>query len=122
MSGLTNVNTTANTTQTVITHAGFQGEYKDLIQRQMWTGADYNSISGTNFTNDYAEVGNNPRGINVKSPAPYSVLNNRGERLEEVVYDVNGRVKGAADERYDIGAVEFDGKMYRRDIEAMLMT
>jgi hypothetical protein len=108
--------------QTIITHAGMSGEYRHLRQWQMWTSQDINSISGTDFTQDYIESGMSPKRLSIVSPAPHSVLNNRGDIIEDVVYDVNGRMRGVADERYDIGAVEFDGKMYRRDVETMLIT
>jgi hypothetical protein len=100
-------------------------DLQTIQQWQMWTGEDINSAVG-NFTDDlrYFDNGNmtNLR-VNMIPRAPLgSILNNRGERIEEVSEDVDGNVRGAAGQPYDIGAFEFDGRMRIQDIEVVAIT
>lgn len=98
-------------------HTGFNGEYKELRQWRNWTGMDINSVANKNFMSDYAFVGI-PAKLEMKKPLPMaSVLNNRGQRLSGKHYDIYGTERGASDERFDIGAIEFNGEMYKLDNE-----
>ncbi len=107
-------------TSTVIDY-GTRTDFIRLDQWQNWTGMEYHSAVG-NFMNDMVYVGSNPPNLRVRlTPLPpkSSILNNRGDRLDEVTHDIDGRVRGVANQRYDIGAVEFDGRFYTSDLEMM---
>lgn len=94
-------------------------EFGKVAQWQYWTGSDANSVEG-DFTSDYELTGNNPqkmRVITVPQTPLGSILNNRGERIDAVGYDLDGNVRGTAGQRYDIGACEFNGRMYASDLE-----
>jgi len=53
----------------------------------------------------------------IKSPVPIgSYLNNRGKVCLEVSYDIDKKLRGSADQGYDIGAWEFDGQLYDNDL------
>jgi len=103
-----------------IIEAGYNDEYQTLHQWTMWTGQDVNSIVG-NFTNNHTFSGSNPQTLHTKANNQVlgSILTNRGSKLAEVSEDLYGNKRGAADERYDIGAIEFNGAMYGRDAEVM---
>ncbi len=98
-------------------------EYKTLAQWQAWAGADKYSVY-SKFMTDYAFVGTNPQNLRVKSnPMPLnSVLNNRGDILDVTTSDITGKVRGEAGQRYDIGALEFNGRVYVSDMESTTIT
>ena len=48
-----------------------------------------------------------------------SILNDRGERLASLTHDIDGEDRGAAGQGYDIGADEFDGRLYVSDLEVV---
>lgn len=107
-----------------VIETGYNNEFKSLLQWQMYTGNDMNSITGLNFTNDYTVNVDLPQYLRVKSfPTPLgSVLNNRGMRLTtEFTTDLTGKTRGEGGYPYDIGALEFDGRMHVRDIEPLLI-
>ena len=94
-------------------------DFKYVEQWQSWTSQDKNSVFG-NFTNDYTFIGTEPnQKLRIKSnPVPIgSVLNNRADAISWVTKDIDGKTRGSAGQRYDIGAVEFDGRVYVADIE-----
>lgn len=96
--------------------------YRTLRQWQSWTGVDMNSVFG-DFTNDFVFTGVEPKQqlrINLfPNPPLGSILNNRGERIPAVGFDIDANVRGPAGQRYDIGAFEFDGRMFITDVEVM---
>lgn len=95
--------------------------YETLRQWRSWTGQDINSIEA-NWVDDYELTGDDMNMWRVKQdPAPIgSILNNRGEILFDVLtHDIDGDDRGAADRRFDIGADEFDGRLYRTDVEIL---
>ncbi len=103
---------------------GYNNEFKSLLQWQMYTNNDFNSVTGWNFTNDFVTNVDLPQYLRVKQfPAPTgSVLNNRGMRLtNEFTTDLTGKTRGEGGYPYDIGAIEFDGLMYVRDIEPLFI-
>ncbi len=103
---------------------GYNNEFKSLLQWQMYTENDMNSISGWNFTNDFTTNVDLPQYLRVKKfPAPIgSVLHNRGMRLlDDVAEDIDGKLRGEGGYPFDIGAVEFDGRMYLRDLEPLFI-
>jgi hypothetical protein len=98
---------------------GFKGEYKNLRQWQAWTGQDILSVTGKDFTTDFNISATD---IAVKAKPEGSLLNNRGKLLDGVHFDIHGLQRGQAEERYDIGAVEFIGKTNTTDFEATIIT
>lgn len=104
------------------------GEKDDLLtlsQWRNWTKQDINSVFG-NFTQDLTYIGTEPNQklrINMVPQAPLgSLLNNRGNRIPLVTHDIDGNVRGGAGQRYDVGASEFDGRMYILDVELLGIT
>jgi len=102
-----------------IVELGYQDEFNTLLQWQMWTGFDNNSISGIDFTQDLVFTGSNPKWMNVRGGTRGSILTNRGLNLDAVEFDMHGNTRGTANERYDIGAIEFNGAMFGRDAELL---
>ena len=108
----------------ILDNGGNRNDFATLEQWQNWTGQDINSVFG-NFTNDFVYLGYEPnQKLRIATnPAPLgSLLNNRGERLSWVTGDIDGNTRGAAGQRYDIGAVEFDGRLYLSDMEMLKIT
>jgi hypothetical protein len=108
----------------ILDNGGSRDDYATLEQWQNWTKQDRNSVFG-NFTNDFVYIGYEPnQKLRIATnPAPLgSLLNNRGERISWVTTDIDGRTRGAAGQRYDIGAVEFDGRLYLSDVEMLKIT
>ncbi len=96
---------------------GYRNEYVSIDQWQLLT-------NGETSTTTYNFIGNLDtikRGvipfIRIKSPVPIgSYLNNRGKVIPEVVCDIDGNLRGVADQGYDIGSWEFDGQLYDNDL------
>jgi hypothetical protein len=90
-----------------------RNDYKTISQWQNWTGQDMNSAIGT-FTNDLVYLGTAPDQKLRMTPNPSigSILNNRGNRLTWVTEDIDGAIRGTGGQRYDIGAIEYDGTLY----------
>lgn len=103
-----------------IIELGTANEYANIRQWQDWTFQDMNSKQG-NFTQDM--IVNNvdfytALRVNL-NPAPplASILNNSGEQLiNEVPRDIDSNYRGEANQRYDIGADEFNGRFYAEDV------
>ena len=101
-----------------------RADYNAIDQWRNWTKQDKNSASG-NFLTDLVYLGADPnlKLRIVSNPLPLgSLLNNRGERISWLTSDIDGTLRGAAGQRYDIGASEFDGRMYISDVEALTIT
>lgn len=100
-------------------------DFTTVQQWQIWTGQDLNSTYG-NFTDDLTVVTMNEIDryrVDVDPRPPLgSILDNRGERIDEVGYDIDGNVRGPAGQRYDIGAFEFQGRLRIQDIEVLAIT
>ncbi|HRP03214.1 MAG TPA: T9SS type A sorting domain-containing protein, partial [Candidatus Kapabacteria bacterium] len=105
-----------------IVELGSRNEYHSLEQWQMASKSELNSVANGNFSNDYYTMGTYPAELQVKSTVKGSVLSKRGDRMKEYGLDVNGVIRGQAGSRYDIGAVEFNGSLYNRDAEMLVMT
>lgn len=104
-----------------IVSAGSGDEFRFLSQWKAWTRRDINSVEGAFFADMFLDgIAPNQR-LRVKTnPAPIgSLLNNRGERLASVTVDIDGNRRGEAGQPYDIGADEFDGRQYVKDLEAV---
>lgn len=106
-----------------ILEAGYNNEYKSLLQWQMWTKNDFNSVTGFNFLNDYQTSAELPQYFRIKNnPLPLgSVLNNRGKNLTDFTFDIDNVVRGDGGYPYDIGACEFYGRMYLRDVQPLFI-
>lgn len=102
---------------------GSKGEFKNIEQWIAWTGQDKQSVV-SNFRDDLTYLGSAPQKLRVKSnPTPIgSVLNNRGVALPTVTNDIDGDTRGAANQRFDIGADEFSGRLYVNDAEIVRFT
>ena len=100
--------------------AGTQDEFKTLSQWRTWTGQDVNSVEG-NFVAEHEFRGiapNQQLRVKVTPQAPIgSILNDRGERVVSLVKDLDGQQRGATGLGFDIGADEFDGRLYVSDLE-----
>lgn len=102
--------------------AGSQTEFATLAQWRNWTGQDINSPYG-NFVAEHAFVGTAPNQnlrVVVTPQAPIgSILNNNGERLGGTTRDIDNAIRGEAGLGYDIGADEFNGRLYISDLEVI---
>jgi len=108
-----------------IVSTGSQTEFSTLAQWRNWSKNDKNSVYG-NFVaqHEFQGIAPNQRlRVNI-TPAPPigSILNNRGARLSSVSQDIDGQPRGGAGLGYDIGADEFDGRLYISDLEALDVT
>jgi hypothetical protein len=101
---------------------GNRNEYLNLEQWQMASRSELNSVSNGNFVNDYYYAGTYPVELKVKSTVKGSVLSKRGDRFTSYDKDMNGVIRGQAGSRYDIGAIEFNGSLYNRDAEMLVIT
>ena len=104
-------------------YPGYENEFRDLEQWQMWTHEDMNSIADVDFRGDYSTTVNLPKYMRIKS-SPYplgSILSNRGKNLSDYTWDLTGKVRGDGGFAYDIGACEFNGRAYLRDLETDLI-
>lgn len=101
---------------------GDRNEYLDLEQWQMASGNELNSISNGNFVNDHYYEGSNPQKLRIKPNVKGSVLSKRGDVLSEYGRDVYGNIRGIAGSRFDLGAIEFNGSLYNRDTETLVIT
>lgn len=112
-----------------VVNEGFNGEFENLNQWFYWTNQDGNSIVGP-FANDFTVLDSKTEdddedvlsvlSLRVKAnPFPEnSILNNRGKDLIDIVEeDIDGDVRGNAEEKYDIGADEFNGTSLKFDLE-----
>jgi hypothetical protein len=106
-----------------ILEQGSKREFAYLDQWQHWTGLDWYSISG-NFVKDYEQIGTSPYKMRIKTnPLPLgSILNNRGSSIAENGFDIDRVMRGEAGENYDIGAVEFKGSIFTKDLEIVAIT
>lgn len=102
--------------------AGSQSEFETLNQWRVWTKQDVNSVEG-NFVADHEYVGLAPKQslrVKVSPQAPIgSILNNRGNKVAGLTTDIDGNVRGEAGSGYDIGADEFNGRLYVSDLEVV---
>jgi len=101
--------------------AGSDDEFRTISQWRSWTKRDNNSVTGS-FANDFVFNGVAPnQQLRIKTnPTPIgSLLSNRGERIAAITNDIDGNARGAAGQPYDLGADEFDGRQYVKDLEAV---
>lgn len=102
--------------------AGSQDEFQNIRQWRSWTKQDINSVIGDFLAeHEYQGVAPNQK-LRVKvTPQPPlgSILNNRGERIASITTDIDGNARGEAGLGYDIGADEFNGRLYVSDIEVV---
>ncbi len=101
--------------------AGDQNEFTMMSQWRNWTRQDINSMVG-DFVADHVFDGIAPnQRLRVRTnPLPIgSILNNRGERIASVTHDIDGGIRGESGGGYDIGADEFNGRLYVSDLEAV---
>ncbi|HHX54831.1 MAG TPA: T9SS type A sorting domain-containing protein, partial [Clostridiales bacterium] len=96
---------------------GYRNEYVSIDQWQLLTNGEASTTTYNFISNlDTIKRGVIPF-IRIKSPVPIgSYLNNRGKVVPEVVCDIDGNLRGVADQGYDIGAWEFDGQLYDDDL------
>lgn len=102
--------------------ASCQNEYQTRDQWYNWTGQDDQSFIGNFFnstTDQMLRIGREPV-VNLRQASRTgSMLNNAGSNLTEVRSDIDGDVRGSANNRYDIGADEFNAVPYLNDVEVM---
>lgn len=105
-----------------IVAVGASDEFTNLSQWRNWTKQDINSVYG-DFTTDLTFLGIAPnqqlRVISSPQPPIGSLLNNRGDRIASITTDIDGNSRGGAGLGYDIGADEFDGKLFVNDNEVI---
>ncbi len=109
------------TSSSELIEMGTNEQFVTMGQWRALTNDDNNSVYG-DFLQDLRFEGEGARVMRVKTnPTPLaSILNNRGFRLpDEIVTDVEGNLRGEADQRFDIGADEFNGRLHVSDIEAV---
>lgn len=102
--------------------AGSQTEFNTISQWRNWTQQDINSVVGDFVAeHEFQGVAPNQRlRVRVTPQPPIgSILNNRGERLARTTVDIDGGNRGAAGLGYDLGADEFDGRLYVSDLEVV---
>lgn len=117
-----------NDKDVIFTETGVENEYKQLTQWQYWTKQDQQS-SWYNFSGELSVNANKMRitsnPINSKlydnGMSYRAVSMNNGLTLAEYIpnKDVDGNTRGIANTRFDIGANEFFGRTYDRDIEVV---
>ncbi|MEN9281695.1 MAG: hypothetical protein RL594_630 [Bacteroidota bacterium] len=102
--------------------AGSQTEFATLAQWRNWTAQDINSPYG-NFVGEHEFLGTAPNQrlrVKLTPQAPIgSILNNNGERLAGTTRDIDNNLRGEAGLGYDIGADEFNGRLYVSDLEVI---
>lgn len=102
--------------------AGNQNEFATIAQWRNWTAQDINSAVG-DFTAEHELQGVAPnqrlRVITTPRPPVGSILNNNGERLAGTTLDIDGNLRGEAGLGYDIGADEFNGRLFVSDLEVI---
>jgi hypothetical protein len=102
--------------------ASCQNEYQTRDQWYNWTGQDDQSFVGNFFlssTDTLKKIGQEPFVSLRQVGKTGSILNNAGTNLTEVKTDLDGDVRGSANNRYDIGADEFDAAPYLNDVEVV---
>jgi hypothetical protein len=108
--------------QSEVVSAGSMNEFLTMSQWRNWTGQDINSVSG-DFVSQMEFQGvapNQKLRVKITPQAPIgSILNDRGARIDGIKTDIDGETRGAAGLGYDIGADEFDGRLYTSDLEAV---
>lgn len=100
---------------------GTADEFQTLAQWRAWTQRDVNSVEGDlAVQHQFTGIAPNQK-LRVKTnPLPIgSALNNRGESIAGVTTDIDGSARGASGQLIDIGADEFDGRVYIKDYEAV---
>ncbi|MFN5176674.1 MAG: GEVED domain-containing protein, partial [Ignavibacteria bacterium] len=102
--------------------ASCQNEYQTRDQWYNWTGQDNQSFVGNFFnstTDQMLRIGNEPVVSLRQASRIGSMLNNAGTNLTEVSTDIDGEIRGSANNRYDIGADEYNAIPYLNDVEVM---
>lgn len=108
-------------TDGTVANMGNKDDFMNLNQWYYFSGSDKNSFTA-DIMKDHEFVGVNPAALRIKTiPAlpKGSLLNNRGDKFSEVSIDLLGNPRGASNQRYDIGAFEFDGGMYQIDLAVL---
>lgn len=97
---------------------GYVSEYNKLEQWQNWLKSDYYSVY-RNFYNDFSYSNETYPKLRIKKdPIPLnSPLDNRGTILNLIKSDIDGNLRGVGDQKYDIGAEEFNSNRYSLDLE-----
>jgi len=102
---------------------GTRNEFLTMNQWQMYTGADLRSVNrdfvSQLTTPDVTISSSKLRVNNVPSWPTNSVMNNRGDKLSYVLYDIDGNQRGMSGQCYDIGAFEFNGTILNSDVEVL---
>ncbi len=103
--------------------AGYRNEFLDVNQWQMTTGSDLRSLV-RNFvseltTPDINDMNSKLRVNNIPDWPVNSPMNNRGMKLNYVLFDIDGNQRGMSAQAYDIGAFEFEGDLLNSDVEVL---
>jgi len=104
----------------IVLDTGYTNEYSRLEQWQNWMKADYYSVT-RDFTRELFFTDENiPRLRVIQDPLPVnSALDNRGILINENKTDIDGRLRGTGDQKYDIGAQEISSVKYSVDFEVI---
>lgn len=103
-------------------YAGLRDEFLTLNQWQMYTGSeDFLSVN-FNFLDNLTmpDVDDPEDMLRINNDPTWPVgskLNNRGEIIDYIPYDIDGNMRGASGQYYDIGAFEFPGILLNSDVE-----
>lgn len=108
-------------TNTNIYEYGSAKEFVDLSQWQGWTNQEKHSVDIYPFINDFEVSSDIPSLLRLRQEPPVkgSALDGRGESLPYNLYDIDGKLRGSAGHRYDIGAEQFDGTPFMFDVEIL---
>ena len=102
--------------------AGSQDEFLTIAQWRAWTEQDINSVVG-DFVDEHEFRGiapNQQLRVRVTPQPPLgSILNDRGDRINSLPTDIDGSERGETGLGFDIGADEFEGRLYVSDLESV---
>ena len=105
------------TTGTVL-DTGYVSEYEKLEQWQNWFKSDYYSVMREFYSDLVYSDETYPKLRINRNPLPLnSPLDNRGKILTSIPDDIDGTLRGSGDQKYDIGAEEFNSNRYALDFE-----
>ena len=97
---------------------GYVSEYEKLEQWQNWFKSDYYSVIREFYSDLVYSDETYPKLRINRNPLPLnSPLDNRGKILTSIPDDIDGTLRGSGDQKYDIGAEEFNSNRYALDFE-----
>ncbi|MCL2039023.1 MAG: T9SS type A sorting domain-containing protein [Bacteroidetes bacterium] len=102
--------------RSVISNPGARDQFRGLEQWIFYTNTE-NTSATSNFYPNLYRTNTNPQLLRVTTPAPIgSYLSGRGKKFDFIKTDIDGNLRGVADQNYDIGAWAFSGQAYENDL------